>query len=343
MNRIRAKTLLLVLAVLTASAAEGRPAGETPKNGEPSWKRRPTAEMMLSVMPRRAFEKGVDGRARITCSVTDLGLLKDCAVVDETPEGFGFGAAALAMSPFFEMKPALSDGKPVGGGTVTIPIVWQIRALRGDAVDGRSLLASPPWAVAPSWAAVVAAWPRKADGVAEGFVTLRCRLTGEGAPAGCTALTEAPDNLGFESAARSLIKTFRLGFSEAERSQLPKLIVDIPFHFRNPAQGDPRKLTAPRWVRTVSPEAMASLYPAAARSVGVSTGLGWVRCVVTATGELANCATVREEPAGLGFGAAALEAARIMRMNPWTDDGEPVEGRPVNVPLRLNAQTAKPD
>lgn len=340
--------LLAFCAVAAAGMAEAqaRPDDAPPKITRPDWKRKPTGAIMDSVMPKLAVERGVDGKATLECFVNELGLLRNCKVLSEEPAGYGFGGAALAMAPFFQMTPLLSDGRPVAGGTVTIPIVWKLPS-EGWSAYGRTLLASPPWAVAPRWADMTAAWPQKAQGVSDGFATLRCRLTEQGAPTGCAAIAETPGNLGFGAAARTLARAFRLSFSPAEQSTLITTAVDIPFHFRAPTPKDPRKLGSPRWVRTPSPAAMAALYPSAARAAGVFTGRGFLHCVATATGELANCATTREEPAGLGFGAAALEAAKILRMNPWTADGEPVEGLDLILPLRFTwddtVPAGKPD
>jgi protein TonB len=43
-----------------------------------------------------------------------LGAL-DCAVVSETPAGWGFGAAAVAIARDHRMAPATQDGRPVEG------------------------------------------------------------------------------------------------------------------------------------------------------------------------------------------------------------------------------------
>ena len=65
---------------------------------------------------------GLAGATELNCSVTKSGELSDCIVVKETPEGFGFGEAAIRMAPEFLMRPQSLDGSPVGGAKVTIPL-----------------------------------------------------------------------------------------------------------------------------------------------------------------------------------------------------------------------------
>jgi hypothetical protein len=60
-----------------------------------------------------------------------------------------------------------------------------------------------------------------------------------------------------------------------------------------------------------------------------------VSCVVLATGELGDCQALREEPAGLEFAAAAIKAAAVMRMNPWSTEGDALEGLRINLPIRF--------
>ncbi|MDB5457313.1 MAG: TonB family protein, partial [Caulobacter sp.] len=105
--------------------------------------------------------------------------------------------------------------------------------------------------------------------------------------------------------------------------------------FRNPSTPEARKLTHPTWIRTLSAEGMASLYPAAALKAGVTTGLAVVNCAVTAKGEMSDCKVAREDPASQGFGAAGLEAAKVMAMNPWTKEGDPVDGLRIGLPIRF--------
>ena len=50
-----------------------------------------------------AYPKGATGVgfANLGCRLGAGGVLKDCQVVGEAPQGFGFGAAAMALAPSF--------------------------------------------------------------------------------------------------------------------------------------------------------------------------------------------------------------------------------------------------
>lgn len=96
----------------------------------PQWLRRPSGEDLYEHYPRAAMNKGLPGRAAMTCKVNAEGLLIDCAVDEESPPGEGFGEAALRMAPLFRMTPKTPSGQSVEGGTVRIPLRFT--------VDGRS-------------------------------------------------------------------------------------------------------------------------------------------------------------------------------------------------------------
>ena len=58
-----------------------------------------------------------------------------------------------------------------------------------------------------------------------------------------------------------------------------------------------------------------------------------MRCVVDVIGHLRDCEITEEHPAGQGFGAATLKAARYFRVKPATRDGHPVEAT-ITIPMR---------
>ncbi|NDC60114.1 MAG: energy transducer TonB, partial [Alphaproteobacteria bacterium] len=50
----------------------------------------------------------------------------NCRVGSEDPNGWGFGEAAVKISKSFQMAPQTVDGRPVDGGTITVPITFRL-------------------------------------------------------------------------------------------------------------------------------------------------------------------------------------------------------------------------
>lgn len=92
----------------------------------PSWKKHPTGDQLNSAFPKRAWKENVEGRAQIRCIVNAEGVMTECKVVSETPEGYGFGEAALKLSRYFVMRPTTIDGVPVTGASVNIGIPFRL-------------------------------------------------------------------------------------------------------------------------------------------------------------------------------------------------------------------------
>ena len=54
-----------------------------------------------------------------------------------------------------------------------------------------------------------------------------------------------------------------------------------------------------------------------------------------AAGAIKLCSVVKKTPTGAGFGAAALKLSRYFRMSPKLEDGTPVDGGVVLVPVKF--------
>jgi TonB family protein len=92
----------------------------------PSWLHRPSGDDIVQYYPPRAMDLGREGFSSIKCIVTASGSVENCTIVSETPDGYGFGAAALRLSALFKMKMTAPDGQPVQGKSVVIPISWKL-------------------------------------------------------------------------------------------------------------------------------------------------------------------------------------------------------------------------
>lgn len=306
-----------------------------PGDANPDWIRKPNNADIANVYPKKALAKRVGGGAVIRCKGTVEGFLEACRVLSETPEGMDFGTAGLQLAPQFRLSPKIRGGRAVASDNVTIPIIWEEPT--GTApLNTTPVLLDPPWTRVPTQAELDAAWPKDAAGVPFGQAALRCVLMKTGQLRSCDVVSETPRGKGFGKAAQQLSKLFQVNIGPIEAKAFKDYKLDLPFRFRDPAAPESRKLTKPRWIRTLTPEGMSDAYPDAALKAGVKSGLGSARCTVTATGELTGCHAVGESPAGLDFGAAAVKAVSNMRMNPWTKEGDTVEGLTITIPVQFS-------
>lgn len=113
------------VATTVALGPPGPAVAPAPVITNPVWLSRPGAREFERFYPERARERGRDGRVTLDCVVAANGAIA-CAVARETPEGWGFGAAALKIAPAFRLAPRMEDGRPTEGGTVRVDIAFNI-------------------------------------------------------------------------------------------------------------------------------------------------------------------------------------------------------------------------
>ncbi|HEX3701259.1 MAG TPA: hypothetical protein VHV27_11370 [Phenylobacterium sp.] len=212
-----------------------------------------------------------------------------------------------------------------------------------DPVGGAPTAGATTWAVAPSYADVLAAYPARARASRQaGHAVIFCDFALDGRLSQCIPVSEAPLGEGFADAARKLARDFRADVStEVARQKTLGGGVSLAVVF-DPAMLDQARpvLGTPKW--TDLPSAM----DVDAAFAGTPKNVGAVRvvldCKVQQGGVMGGCGVESEQPAGQGFGQAALALAAKTRVSTWTDQGLPVVGGAVRIPIRFETGAPAP-
>jgi len=117
---------IAVVAAVSAAGAAAAWAAQPPTLPAPGvipdWTQRPGPADVAWAYPAAAKAANLEGRATLDCRIDGAGRLTGCKVRSEAPLDAGFGQAALALAPQFEMRATDRNGLPTRGANVRIPI-----------------------------------------------------------------------------------------------------------------------------------------------------------------------------------------------------------------------------
>ena len=186
---------LLLIAIPAAGALAPASAQEKP------------AFDVLSYYPPAALAAGVGGHAWLSCTWRQS-LPKDCQVLQESPAGQGFGAAALKIAADSKPDPRakLSEGQTYQasvGFAAKPPVIWP------NTIQPLRVITMPNWLVMPTPQELAAFFPRGAR-AQTARVTLTCTVSLDTTVRDCRVKEETPAGQGFGEAALKASKLFRI-------------------------------------------------------------------------------------------------------------------------------------
>ncbi len=106
--------------------AEQAPPSGALSMGDVNWVRAPSARDFARFYPNRAIDAGVSGSVTLDCIIGGGGRLA-CSVAGESPDGYGFGRAAINISRQLRVDTRLSDGSSAAGRNLILPLSFRAR------------------------------------------------------------------------------------------------------------------------------------------------------------------------------------------------------------------------
>lgn len=104
--------------------AEPAPPSGALSMGDVNWVRAPSARDFARFYPDRAIDAGVSGSVTLDCIIGGGGRLA-CSVAGESPDGYGFGRAAINISRQLRVSTSLSDGSSAAGRNLILPLSFR--------------------------------------------------------------------------------------------------------------------------------------------------------------------------------------------------------------------------
>jgi hypothetical protein len=330
MRRLLLSGLLSMLG-LSALAAE-------PDEPDHAWAKRPVAQDYSRAFPNAARKAKVNGQTIIGCTIVADGALSACKVLKEEPAGYGFGEAALGLTPKYRLSPEVAGAK--AGTGLALPIYFKENGFTTQTAGGE--VRELDWRRKPSAAELRAAWPVAAlrRGVG-GKAVIGCQVTTIGLLEKCKVVSEEPADMGFGAAGLLLSSAFEMQ-PRLENGKPTVTTVQIPIMFRNygtsQASVDPgqvfRGIHRPIWDAAPSAADLAAAWPSAAPKE-LESARATLTCRVKPDGGLRECREVSIEPDGGGFRGAAFKLVPKFRLRISGVDPATIKTLGVSLPIQF--------
>lgn len=94
--------------------------------GDVNWAREPNARDFARYFPDDALDEGTSGNVTLSCIIGGSGRLA-CSVASESPDGYGFGNAAIGISRQLRVRTTLPDGSSAEGRELRLPLSFRAR------------------------------------------------------------------------------------------------------------------------------------------------------------------------------------------------------------------------
>lgn len=199
----------------------------------------PSQDVLAKAYPVQALGPRIEGEVQLRCRVAFTGDLVDCAVDQESPQGYGFGDAALKLAPAYRMRPETVDGVAVDTGLVVVPIRFRAPQLPTAGTWPTRIdvfpTANPAFDCANAPNRYASYYPSRAQHLGvEGTAQIACKVDSvTGKVEACTWTEENPPNFGFGLAAEKLGCLVKLGPAVGQPEEV---ILSMPMRFKVPSR-----------------------------------------------------------------------------------------------------------
>lgn len=194
------------------------------------WIEAPTYAEVVAAYPQKARDAKVGGHAVLDCRFDRQGRLGGCSVLDERPGGYGFGAAAKALTGKFLAPREDASGASLKSASTQIPFTFDPTML----TDGKPVIGKPRWVRLPEGSEMTAGYPQaaRAAHIDSALVTLSCAVGLAGRLGDCEVTRQDPAGYDFDKAAMALSNDFQVTVWTAEGLPTVGGRIHVPIHYR---------------------------------------------------------------------------------------------------------------